>query len=104
MRTSRRSVGHLIITATKRNAARVIAEAVAIGEQVAKRFSRVDTGYMQEHTTGESDGKGHGKLESTAPYAKYNEFGTSKMSAQPFFRPGRDAAILHIRKGMKIVK
>lgn len=102
MKVTRKSSGSKIVAATQRGASRLVADGVAVGEQVARQLSRVDTGFMQEHTVGSSDGKGTGKLESTAHYAFYNEFGTSKMSAQPFFRPGRDTAIRFIKKGMKI--
>lgn len=110
MRTKRKSSGERILRATRQNAFKAVADGVAVGEQIARQRARVDTGYMQEHVVGESDGQGHGKLESDVsgesefPYDIANEFGTSKMAAQPFFRPGRDAAIQHIRGNMRIVK
>jgi HK97 gp10 family phage protein len=104
MRTKRTSQGRKIFTATRRHAFDTIAEGVAVGEQVAKQLAAVDTGFMQEHTRGESDGQGKGKLESTAHYAKFVELGTSKMAAQPFFRPGDDAARQFIKANMRVVK
>ena len=109
MKTKRRSRGAQILAATERHAFDTVAEAVAVGEQVAKQLAAVDTGYMREHTMGESDGQGHGKLESDVtgrspgtPYNFFIEHGTSKMAARPFLRPGSDAARQYQREHMKI--
>jgi HK97 gp10 family phage protein len=52
----------------------------------AKRNAPVDTGYMEANIDYKQDGN---KVEilSPAPYSMYVEFGTVKMSPQPFFYP-----------------
>lgn len=103
MNTKRKSRGPQVLAVTQRNAFKVVAEAVAIGEQVAKQLARVDTGWMRDHTRGETDGQGHGLLECyDTPHGIYNEFGTSKMSAKPFMRPGSDAVVQYIRRNLRV--
>lgn len=82
----------------------VIDKAAAVCEAEAKQDCPVDTGNLRGsiHTT-KSD------LEDTVgtnvEYAPYVEYGTYKMSAQPFMQPGADAAyqkLTQLGKQMKI--
>lgn len=53
--------------------------------------SRVDTGAMQGGWTANVGGL-HGIVESGPDYTVYNEFGTSKMAAQPMATPAAEMA------------
>lgn len=61
----------------------------------AKARARVDTGEMRDKIMVEN-----GHLESTvtagAAHSVFNEFGTSRMSAQPFMVPGFEIAKNHL--------
>ena len=52
----------------------------------ARSLAREDTGYMKSRIDGEANGY-NAELTCDAPYAGYNEEGTSTMSAQPFMEP-----------------
>lgn len=57
-----------------------------VGEMKAK--APVDTGYLQNHITGETQVQGDfvvTDFKSEAPYSLYVDKGTSKMGAQPYF-------------------
>lgn len=62
----------------------------------SKSLAAVDTGYMRDHiNTQPTESHGDvitGSYESEAPYGGYVEFGTRKMSAQPYMRPGTKQA------------
>lgn len=103
MKVTRKSRHAKIIAATERAAIRNIDEGVREGTQVMEQLCRVDTGYMKSRIVGKSE-NGHGMHENDTPYAKFNEFGTRKMGAQPFFRPGRDRTIEKIKSGMRIAE
>lgn len=58
--------------------------------RLAKENSRVDTGAMQAGWNRSKIGrgwKGGYRIYNTVPYTVFNEFGTSKMSAQPMLGP-----------------
>jgi HK97 gp10 family phage protein len=50
----------------------------------------VDTGELRDSIDYNVEADGSLNFEATAEYAGYVEFGTSKMSAQPFFMPPLD--------------
>ena len=52
----------------------------------------VDTGELISSIDGFNDGEGV-EVYADADYAQYVEYGTSKMEAQPYFRPAIDAAL-----------
>jgi HK97 gp10 family phage protein len=54
---------------------------------VAKQFSRVDTGEMRDAWQWEATGAGTGQLVNDSDHVLYNEYGTVNMSAQPMARP-----------------
>lgn len=53
-------------------------------EEQAKATCPVDTGYLRAHIGYQSDSGGC-EIWSDAPYSAYQEYGTSKMRAQPYF-------------------
>ncbi len=53
----------------------------------AREYAAVKTGYMRDHTVAKKTGEGTAEVVSTAPYAEFQEFGTYKMAARPFFTP-----------------
>lgn len=61
-------------------------------QEVSKRNARVDTGYMRNNIDIDyikaSGSKVTGRYVARADYSSYNEYGTYKMSAQPFIRVG----------------
>ena len=56
----------------------------------ARRRSRFLTGLQRLSIEAVGLGDGGARWGTDVPYAVYNEFGTSKMSAQPFVRPSAD--------------
>ena len=69
---------------------------LAKAQQVSKGQARVRTGYMRANILIDgiktSGGTVTGTYESKADYSSFNEYGTYKMSAKPFMRPGVSAA------------
>ena len=53
-------------------------------EEQAKATCPVDTGYLRDHIGFHEDAGGC-EVWSDAPYSAYQEYGTSRMSAQPYF-------------------
>lgn len=66
----------------------------------AKSRARVDTGAMRNAIRHE-----HKKLSSSVispvDHSVFNEFGTVKMSAQPFMRPSHRIAVMHLQQKLK---
>jgi HK97 gp10 family phage protein len=60
-------------------------------KDIARSLVRVRTGYLQSTIYHLATGLVL-ELGATADYASYNEFGTPRMSAQPFMRPALDAS------------
>lgn len=58
-----------------------------MGQRGAQSRARVDTGQMRNSITVTPTGKAGRRVEAGAPHSGFNEFGTWKMSAQPFMRP-----------------
>lgn len=65
-----------------------VVAALATADQLARR----DTGAMVANKTIER-GPGSRMMTWNEEHAVYNEFGTVRMSAQPFAAPGADAAV-----------
>lgn len=78
-------------------------------EEVATQNVRVDTGHLKQsiavRIVKSNRGQVVGELSDNADYAAYNEFGTYKMSAQPFIRPGvtagRSLFLQAVRKALE---
>lgn len=70
-----------------------------VGEFMDKRIGVV-TGTLRGSLT--SDVKGMvGAVKVNAPHAHLLEYGTSKMRARPFMRPGKNKALREIKKAWK---
>ena len=75
-------------------------EAALIVEAAAKTLSPVDTGNLRGSITHEVN-PDNAKVGTNVEYSPYVEYGTSKMSAQPYLRPALDNNIEAIKKKMK---
>lgn len=62
----------------------------------ARDYAHVITGYMRDHTVAKKTGDETAVVESTAPYAAYEEFGTRYRPAHPFIRPAMADAAIHL--------
>ncbi len=110
MKTKRITKGRLLLPKRKALAARTITQGVKAGQEAALRLCPVDKGDLASTITIEDDGAGHASLgtggQSNASDMKVNhhvyiEYGTSKMGAQPNYRPGVETAKAHIRSQMR---
>jgi len=76
-------------------------EGGAIIETACKEICPVDTGLLRASITHEATDDKTVIIAPHTNYAQYVEFGTSKMSAQPYMKPGfessKDAALAHIK-------
>lgn len=61
-----------------------------VGQAGAQRRARYRTGLMRLSVEVLGLPDGGARWGTDVPYAAYNEFGTFKMSAQPFVRPSAD--------------
>jgi HK97 gp10 family phage protein len=70
-------------------------------KDIARSLVRVRTGFLQSTIYYTAKGM---VLEfgATADYASYNEFGTSRMSAQPFIRPALDMSSQKILDAIRL--
>lgn len=112
MRVTRTSSGRRILTATTKEAHRTISRGVDEGLSVGHRLCPVDKGDLKSTYTKEDDGRGHATLGTGGPskvsdryvnHHIYIEHGTSKMPAQPNYRPGVEAAKEYIKRNQRIV-
>lgn len=69
-------------------------------EEQAKATCPVDTGYLREHIGYQADAGGC-EIWSDAPYSAYQEYGTSRMSAQPYFEAALVDAYNGVEGGMR---
>jgi len=79
---------------------KIIKKACLMVERDAKKLCAVDTGRLRSSITYEIEGT-TGKVGTNVDYAKYIEFGTEKMSPQPYLRPAlhkNEKAILQLFK------
>jgi len=63
----------------------------AVRQGAADR-SRVDTGAMRDGWTFQFEGDQAGSVYNDVPHTIFNEYGTSRMTAQPMLHPAIDAA------------
>lgn len=68
-------------------------------EEQAKATCPVDTGYLRDHIGYHADSGGC-EIWSDAPYSAYQEYGTSKMRAQPYFEAAMANAYANIEGSM----
>lgn len=69
-------------------------------EEQAKATCPVDTGYLRAHIGYHADSGGC-EIWSDAPYSAYQEYGTSKMRAQPYFEAAMANAYANIEGSMR---
>lgn len=78
---------------------------LARAAEKSKRLARVDTGYMKNNIIPDpvhtNNGTVVGSYTARAEYSSFNEYGTYKMSAQPFMRPGVQAETSFFYKAVK---
>ncbi|ATO43325.1 phage protein [Loigolactobacillus coryniformis subsp. torquens DSM 20004 = KCTC 3535] len=56
-------------------------------ERAAKLNAPVDTGYLRQNIVAKKTGNLTARVDSFAFYSFYQEYGTRKMAAHPYFRP-----------------
>ena len=81
-----------------------IQKATQLVQRTAKSMAPVDTGYLKRSISRETKGSGvnvYGRVFTPTEYAIYQEFGTSKMVAQPFMFPALDAHSKDIQREAK---
>lgn len=112
MKVKRTSNGARILAKTRSAAHRNISNGVSVGLETMNRLCPVDKGDLISTNEKQDDGAGTASLATGGPSKRsamyvnhhiFNEWGTVKMEAQPYFRPGIDAAAEAIKKGQKIV-
>lgn len=64
-----------------------LVQALTKVQQDAVNLAPVDTGALSQSSNVSETGENEANLAFEVPYAGYVEFGTIKMSAQPFLRP-----------------
>lgn len=65
-----------------------------IAQELAQGICPVDTGFLKSSIEG-SGKDTTGEIEATAEYAQYVEYGTWKMSAQPYFTPAVEQSAIY---------
>ena len=78
---------------------RVLDAGVKTTLATSQGLARVDTGRMRSDVTISGGGDSR-TMTWNAEYTGFNEFGTYKMSAQPFVRPGADAGLAAMQAEM----
>lgn len=76
-------------------------EASVIVEQRAALLAPVDTGLLRKsisHRVIDRNGYPVGQVGTNVEYAPYQEFGTSKMAAQPFLLPGLNSSKASVKE------
>ena len=68
--------------------------------EVANPLTPVDTGMLRKNKTVAKGGNTR-TITWNQHYAAYVEFGTKKMAAQPFAKPGMDAALPAVAKALE---
>lgn len=71
-----------------------------IFEEQAKATCPVDTGYLRDHIGYHTD-PGGCEIWSDAPYSAYQEYGTSRMKAQPYFEAALVSAYTEVETNMR---
>ena len=78
-----------VMAAVQASVPKALTGAALIVEGAAKMLSPVDTGNLKGSITHEVMAE-YAKIGTNVEYAPYQEYGTFKMAAQPFLRPGLD--------------
>lgn len=77
----------MIIAGAVARAEAATAKAALDIQAQAQDRARVDTGFMKSAIQAQMEGPLTWRVDAGAPYSIYNEFGTTKMSAQPMMVP-----------------
>lgn len=92
------------INALSRRAQQKVKAAIAADAQMTKADaqarSRVDTGQMRAGWTAFNDDPYSYTLENKVPHTVFNEYGTTKMSAQPMATPAIESAAQRLPKAI----
>lgn len=97
--TRKNDIRELSARAQKKTKEIVFADAKASQEDARSR-ARVDTGEMREGLTAQMLGPYEYELSGKAEHTVYNEYGTSKMPAQPMITPSVEAAAVRLPKAL----
>ncbi|HEL1011795.1 phage protein, HK97 gp10 family [Streptococcus dysgalactiae subsp. dysgalactiae] len=84
------NVDRLIDAVVKNNAEKAKAE--------AQRIAPYDTGFLHDEIYAHYPGKACAEIVSNAGYSGFLEYGTRKMSAQPFLRPAIESILPDLEK------
>lgn len=76
-----------------------IQKATRGGREVMQSIAPVDTGFMRDHIFDRDIADGS-QIESEAIYSGFPEYGTSRMGAQPFFRPAMTEMWVKLRTAL----
>jgi HK97 gp10 family phage protein len=94
---------------------RPITDGTLMVQRVAKDLAPVKTGRLRNSIHIDIEGKGYdvvGRVYNNVEYAPYQEFGTTRMVAQPFLRPAlvinrdkiKERLMTHIKKELNKLK
>lgn len=114
MRFKRQSRITEIIAEKRQQFFEAISSGLDKGEERMRQLVPVDEGDLESTIEKKDNGNGSGFLSVGGPskrpggkfvdYPKHVEYGTENMAAQPFFRPGVDAAEQEIKRKIKQIK
>lgn len=76
-----------------------IRKATRTGREIMQSIAPVDTGFMRDHIIDRDVADGS-QIESEATYSGFPEYGTSRMAAQPFFRPPMTEMWIKLRSAL----
>src|SRR5687768_14690963 len=108
MKVKRKSKAKQIIFATRKQMAKAVSDCIDAGLEVMLQRVPVDEGDLKSTIEKTDDGAGKGSLsaggqskisDKFVEHERHVEYGTSFSEAQPYFRPGLDAARRTIKAG-----
>ena len=71
----------------RKEASKAVKSAADEGSKIAKQFAPVDTGELQSEIHREDEDELTSSTVSSVPHSIFNEFGTVKMSPNPYMTP-----------------
>lgn len=113
MKVHRRTTGNKLLARRKKQIFQATTVGVRDGHQDMARRCPVDQGDLRSTTTMEDDEAGHASLgtggksnisDRHVSHHIYIEYGTRKMAAQPYYRPGLDTAKQSLRRRYRAIK
>ena len=112
MKVVRFNKGSKVLARRRKDILKAHSAGVREGHQTMVRLCPVDKGDLLSTTTLEDDNAGHAAIgtggasgisEMYVNHHVYIEWGTRKMAAQPYFRPGIDAAKQAVRRRFRAI-